>query len=70
MVVNLARSFQSKVEILMDQQRADASEILQLLSLGAVPGRELIVEAAGPDAEAAADALAQLFAEGFGEEEK
>jgi phosphotransferase system HPr (HPr) family protein len=69
MVFQLARTFQAKVEIVMDRQRASAGDMLQLLSLGAAQGQSLVLEASGPDAEAALDALADLFAAGFHEEE-
>jgi len=69
MVFNLARSFQAKVEIVTDQQRASARDMLQLLSLGAGQGCELVLEADGPDAGAALDALAQLFSVGFHEDD-
>ena len=68
MVFNLARSFQAKIEIVAQRQRAEAGDMLQLLSLGAGQGQELTVEASGPDAEAAVEALAQLFATGFDED--
>jgi phosphocarrier protein len=69
MVFNLMRAFPAKVEIVMDWQRASASDVLQLLSLGAARGQELTLEASGAGADAALDALAQLFAAGFHEEE-
>jgi len=68
-VFNLMRAFPAKVEIVMDRQRAMADDILQMTTLGAMPGQELILEATGPDAEAALDALALLFAAGFHEED-
>jgi phosphocarrier protein NPr len=69
MVFNLMRSFPAKVEIVMDRQRARADDILQMTTLGATQGQELIIEATGPKAEAALDALAQLFAAGFHEDD-
>lgn len=69
MVFKLAQAFPAKIEIVMDRQRADAGEMLQLLSLGATQGTELTLEASGPGAEAALEALAGLFAAGFHEED-
>jgi phosphotransferase system HPr (HPr) family protein len=69
MVYKLAQQFPAKIEIVMDRQRASATDMLQLLSLGAAQGSELTLEATGPDADAALDALAQLFAAGFHEED-
>jgi phosphotransferase system HPr (HPr) family protein len=69
LLVQLAQSFQSRIELLKDEQRIDAkSNPLQLMALGAAEGDQVQIEAAGPDAEEALDALAGLFAAGFGEE--
>jgi phosphotransferase system HPr (HPr) family protein len=70
MVFNLIRSFPAKVEIVMDRQRARADDILQVTTLGAAQGQELILEASGPGAENALEALAQLFAARFHEEDE
>lgn len=69
MVYKLAQAFPAKIEIVMDRQRADAGDMLQLLSLGAAQGTELTLEATGPEADAALDALSELFAAGFHEED-
>jgi len=70
MVFNLVRAFSAKVEIVMDRQRARGDDILQMTTLGATQGQELTLEATGLGAEAALDALAQLFAAGFHEEDE
>ena len=67
-IANAARAFQSTVELVKNHQRVDGKEVLQLITLGAMPGCELILEAAGPDAEQAVAAVAQTFLENFGEE--
>jgi phosphotransferase system HPr (HPr) family protein len=46
---------------------ADARSILSVLMLAASCGTELEVRAEGVDEEAAMNAIAQLFADGFGE---
>lgn len=46
--------------------RVDAKNSIELISLGAPQGTELEIEAVGQDAEAAVEALARLFEEGFG----
>jgi phosphocarrier protein len=48
---------------------ADAKSILSVLMLAAGRGTELQAIADGVDEEAAMDAIAQLFADGFGEVE-
>jgi phosphocarrier protein HPr len=65
-VSQTVRSSQSKVEIRAPSQTVNAADVLQLLSLGASRGTELVLTAAGPDAEQVLDALAQQFADGFG----
>lgn len=67
--VGLARKFQARIEVVKDGERADGkSEPLQLLTLGAACGDELLLEASGADAEEALAALAALFANRFEEQ--
>jgi phosphotransferase system HPr (HPr) family protein len=65
-VSQTVRASKSKVEIRTPRQTVDAGDILQMLSLGATRGTELVLSAAGPDAEEVLDALARQFADGFG----
>jgi phosphotransferase system HPr (HPr) family protein len=65
-VAQTVRASQSKVEIRSPHLTVDAAEILQLLSLGAARGTELVLTASGPDAEEVLDSLARQFADGFG----
>ena len=69
-VVKTLQRFQAKVVISNGSQKADARDILQVMSLGAPHGAELALSAEGSDAEEALDALQELFADnfGFGEE--
>jgi phosphotransferase system HPr (HPr) family protein len=60
------RASKSKVEIRAPRQTVDAGEILQLLSLGATKGTELVLAATGPDAEQVLETLALQFASCFG----
>ena len=69
-VVNLVRRYHAKVELIKDRRRVDSVDMLQMLSLGAAQGEELTVEATGEEAEAAVQALAQLFADKFNEEDQ
>ena len=70
LIVRLTRNYQAKIEFVKDNQRVDGKSILDLLTLAAVQGSELIVEADGPDAQAAIDAVAELFAGAFSEIEQ
>jgi phosphotransferase system HPr (HPr) family protein len=69
--MKLANQYESRIELVKGNERVDGKSILEILTLGAEPGTNLIIEAAGPDAEAALEALAELFASKFadGEEE-
>ncbi|MBX9788639.1 MAG: HPr family phosphocarrier protein [Pirellulales bacterium] len=68
LLVKLASQFQTKVEIVHGNQRADCKSILEIMSLGAFAGATLVLEAHGPDAAPAVEALARLFEQGFAEE--
>ena len=71
-----AQQFQSDIAIVLVKTpvatstplgtRADAKNIMDLMFLAAPCGTELEVEARGPDAEAAVEALQILFQERFG----
>jgi phosphocarrier protein NPr len=69
MIFKLASQFTAQVEIVMDRQRASASEVLSMLCLRAEQGQALVLEATGLQADPALDALAALFAAGFHEDE-
>ena len=70
LIVRRLQSFQSKVEFIKDSQRVDAKSILDLLTLAAEQGSQLVIEATGPDAQQALDAVAELFAANFSEPEQ
>jgi phosphotransferase system HPr (HPr) family protein len=70
LVAKCARGYPTtKVELVRDRYRVEATDMLQMLSLGAQQGQVLALEATGADAEAALDALATLFAAKFHEED-
>ena len=61
--VKLASRFQSKVVIHKDgQPPVDGRSVLDLLSLGAEQGTELVLEVSGPDQEPALQALTGFLA--------
>jgi phosphotransferase system HPr (HPr) family protein len=68
--VNLAASFQSEVSVGHNGRRANGKSILDMTSLAAERGSDLEIEARGPDAEAAVQALEALVAAGFHMEEE
>jgi phosphotransferase system HPr (HPr) family protein len=65
--VKLASQFQAKIEVVKDGERVDGKSILAILTLAAVEGTRLDIEASGPDAEAALNALSELIQHDFGE---
>ena len=65
--VKCAERFQAEVRVIRDGQIVGGTSIMGLMTLAAAPGSTLDLEADGPEAEAALDALAALVAEGFGE---
>jgi phosphotransferase system HPr (HPr) family protein len=68
--VQLAGQFQSTVHVLRpDGQRIDGKSMLGLLGLAAEQGTELTLEVAGPDAQEAVGALAELMAKAHVDEE-
>jgi phosphocarrier protein HPr len=67
MFVRTALQFQSRIELVREGRRVAASSIIDLLTLGAGPGTELVLEAEGDDAESAIEALVLLVEKGFDE---
>ncbi len=68
-IVECASRFQAEVALIHDGRRADARSILSVMTLGAVRGASIRIEASGEEAEVAATALADLFDSGFAEME-
>lgn len=67
--VRLANSFQSDITVIKDSQRVDGKSMLDIFTLAASQGTELWIEARGPDAQQAIDALGELVDGGFAEGE-
>ncbi|MBI2827141.1 MAG: HPr family phosphocarrier protein [Planctomycetia bacterium] len=67
--VKLAKRFESKIELVKDSERVDGKSILAILTLAAVAGTTLSIEATGRDAQEALDALSELIAQNFADEE-
>ena len=62
-LARLAIRFQSRIELIKEGQRVDAKSIIEVLTLGATQGMELVLEVRGSDAQAAAYAIERLFLE-------
>jgi phosphocarrier protein len=67
--VKLASTYDAEVRVSKDGQTVDARSIMGLMMLAAGPGSSIEIEAEGPDADEAVDALAELVAARFQEEE-
>ena len=66
--VKCAEGFDADIRVSRDGQTVPAISIMGLMMLAAQPGASILVEADGPEAAAALDALARLVAEKFGED--
>ena len=64
-----ASKFTSEVMVARDTQSANAKSVMGVLLLCGSQGTRISVTADGPDAEAAVDAIGELFASRFGEPE-
>jgi phosphocarrier protein len=67
--VKLAADFDAEVTVTRDGQSVDARSIMGLMMLGAGPGSVLELSAEGQQAEEALEALSELIANRFEEEE-
>lgn len=65
--VQTAKRYDAKIEIIKDNERVDGKSILSIMTLAAVEGTELKLEANGHDAEAALEELVALVSRGFKE---
>jgi phosphocarrier protein HPr len=67
--VKCAEGFDCDVRVSKDGQTVEGTSIMGLMTLAAAPGCGILLEAEGPDAQAAMDALTKLVEDGFGEED-
>lgn len=68
MLAKEAAKFDSEIWLSMESNEADAKSVLDILSLAAGQGRELLIKAVGNDALNALKHLEKLFQAGFEEE--
>ncbi|HMO14932.1 MAG TPA: HPr family phosphocarrier protein [Pirellulaceae bacterium] len=61
----LAKKYVSQIEIIKNGSRIDGKSVLSILTLCAMNGESISLEATGPDAEEAVNALAELVNNGF-----
>jgi len=68
-LARLAQSFDAEITVSCEGQTVSADSVMDLLLLAAAPGMEITVQATGPDAPAALQAITTLVNTRFGEEE-
>ncbi|MBA3560778.1 MAG: HPr family phosphocarrier protein [Gemmatimonadaceae bacterium] len=66
-IVKVAAKYQSDITMIRDDLEVNGKSIMGVMMLAAEYGSTLLVRAAGPDAEAAVAAIADLVARKFGE---
>ena len=67
MLVEAIKDYDAEITVTKDEQEVNGKSILSLMMLAAAQGTHLTLEATGPDAEEAIDALASLIAGRFDE---
>ena len=67
-IAGTAAKFKSSVSVIKEGQAVNAKSSIDLLTLAAVAGTQLMLRAEGDDAREAVDALAALIETKFGEE--
>ena len=65
-IVNTVGRYQANVTVQKGSQAGDASSVLDMMSLAATQGTELVLSATGPDAVEVLETLDRLFADEFG----
>ena len=66
-LVNCASGFSADVRLVRGARSVNAKSIMGVLTLAAATGAELVIEAEGPDENAAVEAIAALIDDRFGE---
>lgn len=67
-IVQKASQFKSEIKLSKDGLEVNAKSIMGVMMLAAEMGSSVFIITEGPDEEAAAEAIAQVFASKFGEE--
>ena len=66
--VKCAETFKAAIRVTRDGQTVGGTSIMGLMMLAAGPGTTILIEADGPEAPEAIEALIALIESGFGEE--
>jgi len=65
--VQCVEKYDAEVSVTKDGNAVSGTSIMGLMMLAAAPGSTILIEATGPQAEEALDALEALVTDGFGE---
>jgi len=68
-LVTMASGYSSDIDIARNDQSVNGKSIMGVMMLAASKGTELVIRTSGGDEQEAADNLAKLVAEKFGEKE-
>lgn len=68
-LVTMASGYSSDIDIARNDQSVNGKSIMGVMMLAASKGTELVIRTSGNDEQEAADNLAKLIAEKFGEKE-
>ena len=68
-LVTMASGYSSDIDIARNDQSVNGKSIMGVMMLAASKGTELVIRTSGGDEQEAADKLAKLVAEKFGEKE-
>ena len=68
-LTQIAGKFKSEVWISRNGRRVNAKSIMGVMMLAAAKGARIVIETTGPDEAAAMQALTELIADRFGEDE-
>ena len=68
-LVTMASGYSSDIDIARNDQSVNGKSIMGVMMLAASKGTELVIRTSGDDEQEAADKLAKLVAEKFGERE-
>jgi phosphotransferase system HPr (HPr) family protein len=69
MLAALASRFQARVEVARGAERVDGKSVMSIMLLAVEQGGELQIEADGPDAHVAVEAIVRLVESGFSDEQ-
>ncbi len=67
LIMKLAEKYASDISLTKDNQRVSAKSVISIMTLAATQGSTVTIEATGPDAAEAVEAVAAIVNDGFDE---